>query len=401
MDYSRIAPICLTIFQLTDINTFMVDENGIALLAYEHNHLPEFLYDIEQKSFSFIAEESKHYPHQCCLYTNESGLSYLASIYQRKDGNPKILINGPFLQQTPNILKLQSTFNIDSKKKIVLEKFFGGLKLISTSRIQSTANVLNQISSIHQAPISILKELPVYSTEPPIHSNLQNPDEKYVQQIELRYKFENEVMQAVQRGDKEKLRETLSEWRNFYDWSDSYPNQPVRSMKNRLISLNTTLRIAAEKGNVYSFFFHHVYEKFSHQIETIESIDKLNLLLVTMCEEYCELVNAQTVSGFSMTVQKAINYLTVYFRIPLDLGTVAKHCFVHPAHLSRQFKKETGMTITEFSHKIRIDEAKILLKSEHLSIDAVAESVGFDDAGYFSRVFKKREGMTPLAYRNN
>ncbi len=119
-----------------------------------------------------------------------------------------------------------------------------------------------------------------------------------------------------------------------------------------------------------------------------------------MCEEYCELVQTHSVSRYSLTIQKAINYLTIYFTKPLQLDDLAKRCLVHPAHLSRQFKKETGITLTDYLHTLRITEAKKLLRSSYATMDWIAGSIGFEDASYFTRIFKKREGMTPSQYRN-
>jgi YesN/AraC family two-component response regulator len=167
-----------------------------------------------------------------------------------------------------------------------------------------------------------------------------------------------------------------------------------------LIIINTIFRLAAEKGKVHPFFLHHLSEKFSIKIEQITSIDYLNKLVSKMCEEYCDLVNERSMSEHTLLIQKAIHFLTIHFNQPLDLKNLAQYCLVHPAHLSRQFKKETGMTLTDYLNNIRIKEAKILLRKDRTSIEWIAESVGFDNAGYFTRIFKKVTGVTPTNYRN-
>jgi hypothetical protein len=74
----------------------------------------------------------------------------------------------------------------------------------------------------------------------------------------------------------------------------------------------------------------------------------------------------------------------------------------HPACRTSQLaQKETGVTLTEYQQKRRIEEAKILLKTDHAPIGWIGGHVGFDDAGYFTRIFKKLEGMTPSEYRNS
>ncbi|KPP98033.1 GlxA family transcriptional regulator [Marinobacter sp. HL-58] len=65
----------------------------------------------------------------------------------------------------------------------------------------------------------------------------------------------------------------------------------------------------------------------------------------------------------------------------------------------RRFQLATGMTPMEYVLTLRLEEAKQLLETSDLSIDAVAEAVGYQDAGFFGRKFLSRVGMTPTQYR--
>jgi YesN/AraC family two-component response regulator len=219
--------------------------------------------------------------------------------------------------------------------------------------------------------------------------------------IELRYKTQKELMHAVQMGNKSKLKEALLKAEGLFDFSERLPNHPLRLMKNQLIIVNTFLRIAAEDGKVPPFYLHHISEKFAVQIERIESIEALNKLYHTMFEEYCNLVKNRAVIGYSLLIQQAVSYLSMHYSEPFSLERISEHCHTHPAHLSRQFKKETGMTLTAFMNKRRIEEAKLLLQNELTSIDLISGYVGFNDAVYFASVFKKFEGMTPSEFRNS
>jgi len=71
----------------------------------------------------------------------------------------------------------------------------------------------------------------------------------------------------------------------------------------------------------------------------------------------------------------------------------------HRAHLFNAFKARTGLSPKQYLTKIRIDKAKELLAGP-LTIDQIASSVGFNDALYFSRQFKKSTGMSPSEYRS-
>jgi transcriptional regulator GlxA family with amidase domain len=68
--------------------------------------------------------------------------------------------------------------------------------------------------------------------------------------------------------------------------------------------------------------------------------------------------------------------------------------------LNRRFKNALGQTPLEYLQEIRINTAKDLLKTSNLSINEIADRVGYEDAGYFARLFKKHLATTPNAYRD-
>lgn len=83
---------------------------------------------------------------------------------------------------------------------------------------------------------------------------------------------------------------------------------------------------------------------------------------------------------------------------PLTLTAAAEHVHMNPAYLSRIFKKETGCAFSAYVNEQRIRRAMQLLQTKERIID-VAGNVGFENAKYFTQVFKKQTGMTPQEYR--
>ena len=73
--------------------------------------------------------------------------------------------------------------------------------------------------------------------------------------------------------------------------------------------------------------------------------------------------------------------------------------YLSPSYLSRIFKKETGYTINEYLIQVRIEKAKRLLHRKDLRVTDVADAVGFDDQSYFTKVFRRMVGTTPLKYK--
>jgi transcriptional regulator GlxA family with amidase domain len=65
----------------------------------------------------------------------------------------------------------------------------------------------------------------------------------------------------------------------------------------------------------------------------------------------------------------------------------------------RRFAKATGMSPLTYIHALRVEEAKQILETQDLPVEAVAIEVGYQDNGFFGRMFRSRVGMTPGQYR--
>ncbi|WP_139996855.1 helix-turn-helix domain-containing protein [Paenibacillus paridis] len=92
-------------------------------------------------------------------------------------------------------------------------------------------------------------------------------------------------------------------------------------------------------------------------------------------------------------------FIEQHYQSELSLQDIAKRFFVSREYVSRKFKQEYGINITDYISGVRIDKAKLLMVNPNLRISKIAEMVGFHDEKYFSKVFKKQEGVSPKTYR--
>ena len=82
----------------------------------------------------------------------------------------------------------------------------------------------------------------------------------------------------------------------------------------------------------------------------------------------------------------------------LSVDHLSKSLFVHYSHLCHVFKRETGLTLNEYITGQRMEKARALFDEGHQLVSDVAARVGYQDANYFGRLFKKRFGPTPSRY---
>lgn len=92
-------------------------------------------------------------------------------------------------------------------------------------------------------------------------------------------------------------------------------------------------------------------------------------------------------------------YIDEHYNERITSRMLAEMSYVTESYFCRFFKKVTGVTVTDYLNKFRIEKATYLLKNTVAGIGEISELVGFDDTNYFSRIFKKHTGMTPTQFR--
>jgi len=98
-------------------------------------------------------------------------------------------------------------------------------------------------------------------------------------------------------------------------------------------------------------------------------------------------------------VRRAESWLSEHFREPHAVAGVVEHCGIPERSLKRRFKVATGSTLMAYAQNLRIEEAKRLLESERIAADEIGVTVGYENAAFFRRLFKRSTGLTPAAYR--
>jgi two-component system response regulator YesN len=102
----------------------------------------------------------------------------------------------------------------------------------------------------------------------------------------------------------------------------------------------------------------------------------------------------------SQVINHACEYIEMHFDEQLQMTDVAGQVFLSSNYFSHLFRLETGKRFTEYLTDVRIKHAKKWLKDPEYTVDMVASMCGYDDARYFSRVFKTATESTPQEWKN-
>ena len=104
----------------------------------------------------------------------------------------------------------------------------------------------------------------------------------------------------------------------------------------------------------------------------------------------------------SYVVNEIRNYLNAHYTEKISLDLIAKNMYLSSAYISKIFKEETGEPPINYLIKLRLEKAREQLESQtEDSVKTISNSVGYEDVYYFSKLFKKYYGMSPLNYKSN
>lgn len=187
--------------------------------------------------------------------------------------------------------------------------------------------------------------------------------------------------------------ESIHEVNRRYTPEEENPHQTFA----RLISVNTTLSLACQRVGVFPLLVHSISRRFDKRIAQCPMEQEMALAR-EMADTYCRLIREAQMEHHGEFSDQISRILLSSLSNPPTLRELAAQLYISPATLTRRLKKETGMTLSQFLTRIRIRAAALCMLEEERTIGEAAQSVGFCDASYFSKVFARSMGMTPTQY---
>lgn len=98
--------------------------------------------------------------------------------------------------------------------------------------------------------------------------------------------------------------------------------------------------------------------------------------------------------------EKMLSYIEENYSSKIALNDIAEALHANSSYLSRLFKQKSGNNLFDAVLEKRIEKAKEYMTDTDWKIYKISQAVGFEDTGYFSRVFKKYTGISPTEYKN-
>lgn len=173
----------------------------------------------------------------------------------------------------------------------------------------------------------------------------------------------------------------------------------LRNKKNLAICTITLATRAAIDGGLYWEEAYTLSDLYIQYIEDLQQTAEVDEALLTALTDFTERVRRSRSAGVSKHVAICKNYIFNHLYAEIRLEHLAKAVNLSPAYLSGLFRRETGMTISAFIQRERVEEAKRLLVLTDDPIASISTKLTFHDQTHFGKVFKRHTGMTPRRYR--
>ena len=206
---------------------------------------------------------------------------------------------------------------------------------------------------------------------------------------------ERAIFEGVKKGE---LEATLSAANYFFDWMlETYDNY---TDDIKLKTLEFVLRAESIaygiSGETYRFRSREDYLRF---INRVESYDKLIKWFIDKLTDACHDVKSRKENRSNGIIDRAKEYIMTHYQKDISLDDVSREVDISPYYFSKLFKEATGDNFIEYLTNLRIDKAKDLLDNTELSMKEICVQVGYANPNYFSRIFKKNVGVTPTEYK--
>lgn len=158
----------------------------------------------------------------------------------------------------------------------------------------------------------------------------------------------------------------------------------------------------AHRAGQYRELLEEVYQTAAsdHYVRDMKLHEKISGLLVLLMEDGWQ-EEADARGGKVKNLQEIKEYLDQHYTEKITLDQLSDSFYINKFYLLEIFKQQYGMGINEYVIYRRITKAKRLLRFTDLGIEEIAFACGMNSLNYFSRAFKKVEGITPGAYRKN
>ncbi|WP_027204082.1 AraC family transcriptional regulator [Butyrivibrio fibrisolvens] len=318
----------------------------------------------------------------------------------------RIYIIGPYVKEKYSELKIETILaknDKSSSKSLAFKLYYTAFPIVYTEQITSVVNKCIISFSPAESEYSY-RRLTGFIQDVSEEADRTELSEKNYSEIYRRYDQEKQFLSMIRNGDTKNILsafEKMSSPEVLSVFSKESLNYYASGYG--LAILKALSRKAAEESGLSVITIDEITQKYTQLSSATNNADLQTRYQIDMIVELTKAVHNHRLSldKYSPSIQRVLEYISLHLGDHISNEDLSANANMSISHLAKVFKKETGVTMTEYIALLRCKKAANLLKKTNLPIQEISSYVGYSDNNYFVKVFRKNYGMTPTEFRRN
>ncbi|HHT7239816.1 MULTISPECIES: helix-turn-helix domain-containing protein [Bacillus] len=396
--------ICKLVFDIHKTPIFFIDNKGDLAFEISPNFQHNPLYSSKEALFNQLFRGNP--PYTFPVLEETAFLENFFSINLRLDDqlSGKIIV-GPVLYSRLSETSIKGIVNDLQLKtdKEEMIRYYQSLPVLSNLQFLNISMVLYymlyqqklDIADILQKNI-LLKKEDFEIEQPDIHISEQRQSTlTHIDPL-----VERKIFECIKQGKKDDLIKNLRRLPESGELGVLSKTSHLRSQKNSAIAAITLATRSAIEGGLFPEIAYTLSDLFIQKLEEIHKNEAISPFLEHALLEFAERVKNGTMQQHSKPINVCQNYIFTHLYEDITLSHLAEIVVLNPSYLSSLFKKEVGISLSEYIQRAKIDESKKLMTYTRHSISEISTLLNFHDQSHFTKVFKKHTGISPKQYKN-
>ena len=329
---------------------------------------------------------------QTLILSDSLGISWIACFELEKDVIARIHLIGPTFHSEITSRQIETSLANKQYPQELTREFIRQIHLFPVTPLTTW---LQYGQMLHYCVWGEKLEISDFYHQNSDHSTLQHTSVSDNARKDISYLAEQNAMRMIEEG--------------CMDYKTTYGHLTIGAPahmtfedgKISSISLITLATRAAIRGGLDVETAFYVGEYYIDNIKKISNLSDLMQLTTTMFEDFIQRVHkVKLQSGISSVTQQLCNHIELHLGEKLSLSQLADEYGYAKPYLAQKFKREMGITFTDYVKQKKIERARQLLGSTNQSISDISDSLGYCNPSYFIETFRKTTGKTPLEFRS-
>jgi YesN/AraC family two-component response regulator len=215
----------------------------------------------------------------------------------------------------------------------------------------------------------------------------------------VQYYAELDILDLIKRGEPEKIPDRIRDM--FPSHNGHLSANPHRQAIYEFVACITLVTRFAIEGGAPAEQAYTLSDTYIKYADKTKSAEEVHLLYNKMLIDFAVKVKRTKTAGkpYSFPVLRTMEYIDGNLHCKLSLKEIGRDVGRNPSYLCLLFKKETGIPLSRYINREKIEEARHLLRDTDMSVSAISAALAFGSQSYFAKIFQTFCGETPKEYR--